>query len=83
MRVGVGGLHWQCFRQLEGTRSFLEPETLLCGRAHHPLGVRLALGVVIAGEGLLNPPRTARFQGMLAADQLIPNGGGPGRPTRY
>jgi hypothetical protein len=59
MLVIVGDPHVQRSRQLEGARPFLEPETRLCERAHHPLNVRVALGVVLAGEGLMHPQRVA------------------------
>lgn len=41
--------------QGKGTGPFLEPEAFFFERAHQALGVGIALGIVVAGKGLLDP----------------------------
>ena len=49
----------QCPHEGSRTRPRRQPEAFFCERAQHPLGVRMALGVVIAGEGWPDPQAVA------------------------
>jgi hypothetical protein len=54
MLVVVVDPRLECTGSGEGTRPLLQPEAFLFQRAHHALGVGMALGVVIARKGLLD-----------------------------
>lgn len=55
MVIVVGNPTFECSDQVIGAGPFLQPEALFFEGAHHPLGVRIALGVIVAGKRLLNP----------------------------
>ena len=45
----------------KGTGPVLQPETLLLEGAHDALGIGVALGIIIAGQGLIDAQRRARL----------------------
>jgi hypothetical protein len=55
MLIVIADPHFECTDYSEGTGPFLQPEAFLFQRAHHPLGVRIGLGIIIACKGLLDP----------------------------
>jgi hypothetical protein len=71
MVVVVGNPTFECSPQGIGAGPFLQPEALFFEGAHHPLGVCIALGVLVAGKRLLNPQgracRHERHRGGLTA----------------
>jgi hypothetical protein len=61
MRIIVGDPAAKSTDQGEGAGPLLQPEAFLVARTHHPLGIGMTLGVVVAGQGLLAPQETASF----------------------
>ena len=57
MRVVGGDPRLKHTGEGDRTSPCVQPEAFLLPRAHHPLGVGVPLGVVIAGKGLLDPQR--------------------------
>jgi hypothetical protein len=59
--MSMGGLDpaSNCSHQGAGAGQFLQPPTRFVEGAHDPFRVGVALGVVITGEGLMNPPPRA------------------------
>src|SRR5262245_47650067 len=47
--------------QREGAGSLLPPAACFVDRTHHPRGIGMTLGVVVAGNGLRDPHDTASF----------------------
>ena len=54
MVVVVGHPSFESAHQFIGTGPFLQPEARFFEGVHHPLGVGLALGVIVAGKRVLN-----------------------------
>jgi hypothetical protein len=61
MRVVVCNPAVQCPHECHGTGPLRPPAACCCACTPHPRGVRVARGVVLAGEGLRHPHGTAGF----------------------
>ena len=61
MRVVRGDPSAQGTDEGKGTAPFLEPEALLLEGAHQALGIGIALGIVLAGKGLMDAQGTTRL----------------------
>jgi len=55
----------QGIQEAAGTRKLINPDQLLLQRTHEPLGIRIALGVQVASEGLIDAHDPADSHGAL------------------